>query len=112
MNFFKRLVRSKIEQVKDWQDPNREDNPTACPEITIEQISPEVHAKLLAEATTAGATFEGSFAYIEGLSFDWNYDSTAQVLHVTCLKKPFYAACGEVESKIRELVEKAKVALP
>ena len=111
MNIFKRLIRGKIEEVKDWEDPNREDNPTACSEITIEQISPELYARLLSEATAAGAKFEGAKASLSGLEFDWNFDEAAQVLHVTATKKPFYVTCSEVESKIQELVLKAKAAL-
>jgi len=94
-----------------WQDPNYEVDQVSCPEITIEEIPQDLYAKLLAEATAAGAIFEGSFAKIEGLSFDWNYDPSAQVLHITCLKKPFFASCGVVESRIRELVAKAKGAI-
>lgn len=111
MNILNRFFKNKLDQVKDWQDPDREENPMACPEITIEQVDQPLHAKLLVEAMAAGATFQGTYATIEALTFDWNYDPAAQVLHVTCLKKPFYATCNEVESRIRELAAKAKGAL-
>jgi hypothetical protein len=94
-----------------WQDPNYEVNQVACPEITIEEIDGDLYAKLLAEAGAAGAKFDGSKASIEGLDFDWDYDIEAQVLHVTCTKKPFFIGCGQVESKIQELVAKAKGAI-
>ena len=93
------------------QDPEYEEIQVPCPEITIEQVSQDLHGKLLSEATAAGAKFDGSRATIEGLEFDWNYDGAAETLHVTCTKKPFYATCGTVESRIRELVEKAKGAV-
>lgn len=83
-----------------------------CPEITIEQISPDLYARLLAEATAAGAQFEGTTASIHGLELDWNYDEPSETLHFTCTKKPFYATCIEVEKGIRGLVDKAKVGLP
>lgn len=93
------------------QDPQFEEVQVSCQEITIEQIDGALYAKLLAEATAAGAKFEGAQASISGLEFDWNYDEVAQALHVTCTKKPFYVGCDQVESRIRQLVEKSKGAL-
>jgi hypothetical protein len=94
-----------------WQDPNYEVDQVSCDEITIEDVDPILYAHLLTEATTAGAKFDGTKASIQGLEFDWTYDEAAQVLHVTCTKKPFYATCSEVESRIKELVTKAKGAI-
>jgi hypothetical protein len=91
-----------------WQDPQYEENQVNCPEITIEGIDGDLYRKLLAEANAAGAKFDGSKVSISGLEFDWNYDLEAQVLHVTCTKKEFFIRCPQVESKIRELVEKSK----
>jgi hypothetical protein len=90
------------------QNPQYEEKQVSCEEITIEGVHEELYTKLLAEATAAGAGFEGTKASLGGLEFDWNYDGVADVLHVTCTKKPFYVTCGVVESKIRDLVEKAK----
>lgn len=94
-----------------WQDPNYEVDQMSCPEITIESIDAGLYGRLLGEATTAGAKFEGTKGEIAGCAFDWNYDEAAQTLNVTCTKKPFYASCTEVESRIRELVAKSKGAL-
>jgi hypothetical protein len=109
---FKRLEKMLLNAVRgpirEWQDPQAEENPMSCPEITIEGIDDALYAKLLAEATSAGAKFEGTSVSLEGLDFDWNRDSEAQAVHITCLKKPFFATCGIVEFKIRELVAKAK----
>jgi hypothetical protein len=91
-----------------WQDPNYEVHQMSCEEITIEAVDPGVHARLLSAATVAGAQFDGTKATIHGLEFDWSYDAETQTLHVTCTKKPFWANCGEVESKVRELVKNAK----
>src|SRR5258708_40336924 len=101
-------MRGKIEQIKDWQDPDREENPTPCAEITIAEISPELYAKLLSEAIDAGAKFSGTNAEIEGAGFDCSYDAEWQTLHVTCLKKPFFISRDAVEQRIRELVLKSK----
>lgn len=80
----------------------------ACPEITLDGIDQELYAKLLAEATQAGAVFSGSTASLHGADFDWNYDADAQTLHATCTKKPFYIGCGIIEQTIHDLVDKAK----
>ena len=111
MNFLERLLRGKIDQVKDWQDPDRESNPMPCPEITIEDVDPILYGRLLTEAAAAGATFNGIKASIQGLEFDWSYDEPTQTLHVTCNKKPFYASCDTVEERIRGLIAKAKEAV-
>jgi hypothetical protein len=115
MNFLKRLLRGKIEQtkeeVKDWADPNREEVPMPCPEITIEGIDGVLYGKLLHQAVQSEATFVGLNVHFQGVSLDWNYDEPSQTLHITCTKKPFYASCELVESKLRELVAKAKGAV-
>ena len=83
----------------------------ACPEIVIDQIPNELYSKLLAEATAAGAQFSGSTATFKGCEFDWNYDTEAAVLHVTCTKKPFYFSCDLIESQIRGIADKAKAGI-
>ena len=107
--------------VKEWlkhewwkdvaQDPQYDEVQVSCPEINIEQIDPVLYGKLLTEAVSAGAEFAGAKATIAGCVFDWNYDDAAQALHITCTDKPFYAGCGQVETRIRELIAKAKEAL-
>ena len=110
--FIRRLLRAKIDrtrdQIRDWKDPNREENPMACDEITFDGIDGVLYGKLLHQAIAANAIFDGLTVHFEGVALDWNYDAAAQVLHVTCTKKPFYASCDLVESKLRELVAKAK----
>lgn len=94
-----------------WEDPNYEIHQVSCQEITIEGIGKDFYGQLLAEASAANAKFEGTKASIGGCDFNWNYDAETQILHVTCIRKPFYASCETVESKIRELVEKSKGAI-
>lgn len=91
-----------------WNDPNYEVKQVSCPEITIEAIPNELYEKLLTEAAAAGAEFDGNKMTISGLEFDWNYDTEAQILHVTCTRKPFYVTCAQVETRINYLAEKAK----
>ena len=111
MSFIKRLLRGKIDEIKNWQDPDREENPMPCPEITIDGIDADLHSKLLGEATAAGAQFEGATVAFDNCIFDWNYDAPSATLHVTCIKKPFYIGCGLIAEKIQELAVKAKGGL-
>lgn len=80
----------------------------SCPEITFEGIDGDLYGKLLHQAIEAKAMFIGTTVQFESVKLEWNYDRESQALHVTCTKKPFYASCELVESKIRELVDKAK----
>jgi hypothetical protein len=115
MNFIRRLLKAKLEstkdQIRDWNDPDREENPMPCPEITIEDFDKVLYHKLLSEALTVGAIFSGTSVTLDGLHFDWNYDAEALVLHITCLKKPFFLGCEQIENQIRQLAAKAKGAV-
>jgi hypothetical protein len=111
VNLFRRFFRGKVDEVKDWRDPDREENPMACPEIKLDGINQELYANLLSEATAAGAEFDGTKATLDGIELDWNYSPEVQILRVSCTKKPFYVNCGTVESHIRGLVEKAKTGV-
>lgn len=112
MNIIKRLFRSKLDSTKaevaDWRDPNREESPMSCTEITFEAIDPALYGRLLHQAAAAGAFFNGLTATFQGVTLSWNYDEPSQSLHVTCTKKPFYASCDLVEQHVRQLVANAK----
>jgi hypothetical protein len=111
----------KIYAVKKWlkhelwknvtQDPQYEEVQVQCQEITFEDIDPLFYGALMRQCVAAGARFDGVKASINGLEFDWNYDADAQVLHVTCTRKPFFVTCLEVESKIHEQMAQAKGAI-
>jgi len=115
MKWLKRLAKSfvqdKIDQVKDWNDPDRSEAPQMpCPEMNI-PMSHDLHAKLLTEAEDAGMEFNGTRAAHKGCTFDFNYDTEAEILHVTPDHLPWLFSCSEVESHINQLIEKAKGAL-
>lgn len=94
-----------------WQDPNYEIDQMNCPEIIIVGIEQPMYDKLLAEANAAGAVFNGDKVAFKGCEFDWQYDSPSQILHVTCISKPFYVTCDYIKSKIKELAEDAKAGI-
>ena len=97
-----------VKQYRDWQDPDREENPTSCPEISIEQVPEALHDKLMSEAAAAGAIFLGTSVSFDHCWFEWNYDGPSETLHITCTKKPFFIDCETVEQRIRDLVKSAK----
>jgi hypothetical protein len=106
-----------MEDIKDilltalWQDPNYEIHQVSCPEINLENIDPIFYGTLMRQTVAAGAQFNGTKVSISGCEFDWNYDAETQTLHCTCTKKPWDATCGIVESRIRDLVAKARGAI-
>lgn len=93
------------------QDPQYNEVQVSCPEITVAEIPEALYGELLGQAAAAGAKFNGAVAEIAGCTFDWNYDAASETLHVTCTKMPFYARCDQVETRIRQLIQKAKEAL-
>lgn len=82
--------------------------PVNCPEITEANVSQSLYDILLAQATAAGARFEGDIAAISGCTFDWNYDAGASVLRITCTHKPFLVSCDFVADKIQKLISQAR----
>jgi hypothetical protein len=108
MNFVKRYFRGKFNEIRDWNDPNREEFPMPCPEITLEGIDKGLYSKLLSGALQAGAEFDGDRVTLHGMLLEWTWDQITDTLHITPLKHPFYSSCDEISSKIRELADKAK----
>lgn len=81
-----------------------------CPEVTVDGVDPILYEKLLAEATAAGAQFNGSEVTFKGCKFLWSYDGAGTVKY-TCTEKPFYFSCGLIQNEIQSLVEEAKGAI-
>ena len=92
-------------RAKLWRDDSdyREDQ-MSCPQFTFVGINQQFYAHLMDHAEKSGVTFDGTKASVEGCLFDWDYDATAQVLHVTCLKKPFLISCSALSDRITELI--------
>jgi hypothetical protein len=49
-------------------------------------------------------TTDSGTAAQSGVSIQWNFDSTAQVLSIQCMEKPFIVPCALIESKITDVV--------
>lgn len=107
VKWLKIFVQGKIDQYRDWQNPDREANPMECPEVVVDGVDPVLYEKLLAEATAAGAVFEGDEVTFKGCRFLWAYDGS-QSFRYTCKGKPFYFTCGLIDAEISKLVTQAK----
>jgi hypothetical protein len=110
VKWVKSFIQGKLDQIKDWEDPNREQNPMPSPEITVNGVDPVLYEKLLAELTAAGAVFDGSKVTFKGVEFQWAYDGISAVRYII-LKKPFYFTEKLIQSQIEDSVEKAKVSV-
>lgn len=96
-----------------WDDPalgydDPGNDPMSCPAIEIPAIDPAFYKKLYDYAVSQGVTFDGEKAEFKGIVLAWAYDPNAQTLSITCVKKPWEFSCGEVDSHIADLIDKAK----
>lgn len=82
----------------------------SCPEIEIENVDQAFYNRLLASASSAGASFEGTTARFKGCVFIWNYDAASSMLRVTPTHVPLFT-CGTVKTHILNLVEQARNAI-
>lgn len=79
---------------------------SGCPEITLENLTPEKYTALLAAAKSQGLDLSGDAGttHYQGMNFQWSYDPAAQTLRMQCLEKPIFIPCHMIEQKIRQLV--------
>ena len=91
-----------------WQDPNYEIHQMQCPEIVIEQVSADLYNLLLAQATAAGAQFNGNQVQWHNCTLSWAWDAESQTLRATCMRKPFFVSCAQIQAGIMSEVQKAK----
>lgn len=111
--WIKRNIKKKLQSgLNEWRDPQGdEDSMKPCDEVTIEGIDQALYDKLMARAVSAGATFSGSLVTLKGCKFNWTYDAPSATLHYICLHREFFISCSEIDSHIRDLVQKSKEAL-
>jgi hypothetical protein len=74
---------------------------------TFKGVTPERYKMLAEKARAAGIPLEGNSgsAALSGIEVSWNYSPEAHELTVLCLRTPFFLKSGEVDAKIRRLVE-------
>jgi hypothetical protein len=41
----------------------------------------------------------------QGFTFTWHYEAATEILTIQCLGHPFWATCGEVNSKVHHLID-------
>jgi hypothetical protein len=110
VKWVKSFIQDKFDQYHDWKNPDREANPMSCDEVIVDGVNPALYEKLLAQATAAGAVFDGSIVIFKGCRFIWSYDKVSSFRY-TCKEKPFYFTCDLIDKEIAGLVEKAKEGL-
>ena len=73
--------------------------------MTITPVTPAQFEKLKAElATQAKVTADTITGH--GVTANYRYDATAQLLTVDVVKKPFYVPIGVIEGQLRESIIK------
>ncbi len=79
---------------------------------TFKGITPERYEILANRARMAGIPLSGNSgsASLFGIEVCWNYSHETQELVVQCLRTPFFMKDGEVDAKIRNLVEQTAMA--
>ena len=79
---------------------------------TFKGVTPEGYEILADKARRAGIPLSGNSgsAAMFGIEVCWNYSPETQELTVQCLRTPFFMKQGEVDAKIRDMVEQAAMA--
>jgi hypothetical protein len=80
---------------------------------TFKDVTPERYEILANRARQAGIPLSGhsGSASMFGIEVCWNYLPEKQELTIQCLRTPFFMRQGEVEAKIRSLVEQTAPAV-
>lgn len=83
---------------------------SACEAQIFGNITETVWERLLEKAESYGIGISGHSGESarDGFTVTWNYDSTAQTLHLQCTESPWYAPCSMINEKVQELVEKCR----
>jgi hypothetical protein len=79
---------------------------------TFKGVTPERYEILANRARMAGIPLNGNSgsAALFGIEVCWNYSLETQELIIQCLRTPFFMKQGEVDDKIRNLVEQSAMA--
>ena len=78
----------------------------SCPAITLQGITADKYATLLATAQGQGLNLIGltGSTQFQGMDFTWNYDEGSATLTIQCTNKPIFIPCSMIESRIRALI--------
>ena len=74
---------------------------------TFHNVSPATFEKLAQKARSAGIPLDGNSGSASkfGVEVEWNYSPEKQELTIQCLRTPFFLKSGDVDAKIRDLVQ-------
>jgi hypothetical protein len=78
----------------------------SCPAISLQGVTAEKYATLLATAHGQGLNLTGvtGTTQFQGMDFTWNYDEGSATLTIQCTNKPIFIPCSMIESRIRSLM--------
>ncbi len=82
-----------------------------CDPVIFHGITPELWAALETQVRAAGIDVEHDqgIAHVGPADIRWDYEPTAQLLTVQCLKKPWIVSCTAVNAKIQDLFHEIRL---
>lgn len=82
---------------------------SACEAQTFENVDGGAWERLLQKAEGYGVAISGysGESSRDGFTIAWNYDPASGRLLLQCTDSPWWAPCGMINDKMRELVEKS-----
>jgi|SRR6185437_14467710 len=85
---------------------------TASAPQVFHSVTPERYSRLVEKARSAGIPMDGNSGSAAkfGVEVAWSYSPQTQELSIQCLRTPFFLNAGDVEAKIRTLVQQSVMA--
>ncbi len=85
---------------------------TASAAQIFHEVTPERYARLVEKARSAGIPMDGNSGTAAkfGVEVAWSYSPETQELSIQCLRTPFFLQVGDIEAKIRTLVQQSVMA--
>lgn len=95
-----------------WRCDNEGEFVTRSAPQVFHGVTPERYARLVEKARSAGIPIEGNTGSAAkfGVEVEWRYESETQELSIHCLRTPFFLKAGDVEARIRSLVQQSAAA--
>ena len=80
---------------------------SSCATQVFEGVTPDKWDLLVSKAKALGVEIDsdsGSYSR-DGFTGQWDYDRATNELSIQCTDKPFFIACGLVNSKVHEYLD-------
>jgi len=85
---------------------------TASAPQVFQGVTPERYTRMVEKARSAGIPMDGNSGSAAkfGVEVAWSYSPETHELSIQCLRTPFFLNAGDVEAKIRTLVQQSVMA--